>query len=317
MLRLQRYAPALALVVLACSANVGWEQKPRAAAASARPEAEEPPALPLASATPWPSGERSTRVEERQGDPLSMEPGERCVTYRRLPSLSYGLSTLVQDACIEIPNDATLEVHDGATLVIVATNGLRVGKNVRLNARGSGGHRGRRSAYANLRREIGSDAEIQALCVEHGNRCTCPTTSPEAILGQPGEAGSPGGNVRLFVGQLLLSDGLNGFVSDLSGGQGGPPGDSGTQECQRGEVRCSSPACSAGSTFGAPGPAGSLIVAIAGGATGVPIARLSARTTPSGALIVAEVGPSLLQRAVELDQEAMQKGWQRRAGRTL
>jgi hypothetical protein len=56
-------------------------------------------------------------------------------------------------------------------------------------------------------------------------------------------------------------------------------------------------------------------VAVAGGATTESLARLQARALPVGALTVVDVGASLEQRALELDQEARQKGWQRRAGR--
>jgi hypothetical protein len=296
-----------------CGASVGSEAQ--SGIASPPPATLETPPPPVPSTTPWSSGERSTRVEERQGDPLGMEPGAHCTEYRRLPSLSYAVSTLIQDSCLELPNDTTVEVRDGATLVIVATHGLLVGKNVRLDGRGAGGHRGRRSTFASVQREVGSDAEIQALCIAQGNRCTCSSDSRAEIQGRPGEAGAPGGSVRIIVGQLVLSDKLNGFASDLSGGQGGPPGDSGSQECRRGEIRCSSPPCSAGTTFGAPGPAGTLSLAVAAGASTESLARLQAHALPAGSLTVADVGASLEQRALELDQEARQKGWQRRAGR--
>lgn len=319
MLWSHRYAATIALGVLTptCSANIGSEQNPPAAVAAVPPVVARVPAVPaMTGATPWSSGERSTRVEERQGDPVSMLPGERCTAYRRLPGSSYAVSTVIQDACLEIPSDTIVEVRDGATLVIVATNSLKIGKDVQLNARGAGGHRGRRSPFANVERQVDSEAEIRALCIEHGNRCTCPAPLPEAIQGKSGEAGSPGGNVRIVAGQLLLTEKLNIFASDVSGGPGGPPGDSGTQECRRGEVRCSSPACSGGAVFGTPGPAGNLTVEIGSGMSATSIAQLKAHTTPASALIVADLGPSILERAVELDREAMQKGWQRRAGRT-
>lgn len=270
----------------------------------------------MARTTPWSSTERSTRVEERQGEPLTLEPGASCTSYRRLPSLDYALSTLIQDACLEIPSNTTVQVREGATLVIAATHSLRIGKNVQLDAKGAGGHRGRRSAFATVQREIASDAEIQALCVERGNQCACPSPALAAIQGSPGEPGEPGGRVRIIVGTLQLADKLNGFASDFSGGEGGPPGDSGSQECRRGQVRCSSPSCSAGATFGTPGQSGELVMAVAGGTSAASLARLSARTTPASALIMADVGPSIFQRVVELDQEARQRGWQRRAGRT-
>lgn len=306
----------LLLVCFGCSAKLGWEQRAPVTTSVATPAVANEASSVAAATTPWSSTERSTRVDERQGEPLHMNPGERCTSYRLLPSLSYSVSTLIQDACLDIPSGTSVDVRGGATLVIVATNGLRVGTGVKLNARGASGRRGARAPFANVRRDIDSDAEIKALCVDRGNQCTCPATSLEAIQGRPGQAGSPGGSLQLVAGELTLLDKLNGFASDVSGGAGGPPGDSGTQECRRGELRCSSPACSAGEAFGAPGLAGTLVLAVAGSTNAAGLARSSARAVPAGALTVTEVGPSLLERGAELDREAMQKGWQRLAGRT-
>lgn len=261
---------------------------------------------------------RTTWIEERQGEPVSMKPGARCQVYRQLPSLHFSANTLVQDACLEIPSGTTVEVRASTTLVIVATNGLRLGKDVTFNARGAGGRRGARAPFASVRREIETDAEIKALCVDRGNQCACPTPIPaslEAIRGRAGEAGSPGGSVHVIAAELTSPGKLTGFASDVSGGVGGPPGDSGTQECSRGEVRCSSPACSAGAGFGVPGSPGKVIVTIGGSAGAASIAWMSAHTTPVGALTAGELGSSFLQRAAELDDEAVQKGWQRRSGR--
>ena len=245
-----------------------------------------------------------------------MKPGARCKVYRQLPALNYATSTLVVDACLDIPSRTTVEVRDGATLVIVATNGLRLGSDIILNARGLGGRRGARAPFASVRREIDSDVEIKAVCVDRGNQCACPTTSLAAIQGQAGQAGSPGGSVHLFAAELLLTSKVAGVASDVSGGPGGPPGDSGTQECVRGEVRCSSPVCSAGVGFGLPGLPGKIVVSVPGETNAAAIAWMSAHTVPPGALTVADPVASLQKRAAELDDEAVQKGWQRRAGRT-
>jgi hypothetical protein len=42
---------------------------------------------------------------------------------------------------------------------------------------------------------------------------------------------------------------------------------------------------------------------------------MSAHTTPASALTIMDVGASLLKGTAEHDDEAVQKGWQRRAGR--
>jgi hypothetical protein len=170
---------AVAALAPACAANAGWEQRTPSA----------PPPLPstelhstvvpspAVSTDPWASMERSRLVDEMEGEPVRLQPGARCTVYRKLPSASYGVSTLVRDACLEIPSGTIIEVREGALLVVLATNGLRVGRGVRLNAKGASGRRGARAPFANVRREIATDAEIKALCVDDGNRCDCPTTS--------------------------------------------------------------------------------------------------------------------------------------------
>lgn len=119
----------------------------------------------------------------------------------------------------------------------------------------------------------------------------------------------------MFAGELVLTSRLARVTSDVSGGPGGPPGDSGVQECVRGEIRCSSQPCSSGVGFGASGPPGRIVVGIAGSAGALLTEWMSAHTTPASALTVVDPGASLLKRAAELDDEAVQKGWQRRAGR--
>lgn len=307
---------AFAVLVPNCGQNVVADQRePITPAVPMSPT--EPPLAPSATGvTPWPAIARSTLIEERQGQPVNMKEGVRCQVYRELPSLRYSENTLVQDACLAIPGGALVEVAGGVTLVIVATNGLRLGKDVTFDAKGASGRRGARAPFASIRRQIGTEAEINALCVDRGNQCECPTpamASLDAIRGRAGEQGSPGGSIHIVVGALVT---LTGFASDVSGGVGGPPGDSGTQECARGDVRCTSPACSAGAGFGPAGPPGKVVLSIGGVASAAATAWTIAHTTPSGALSVVEPGPSLLERAAELDNEAVQRGFQRRSGRT-
>lgn len=298
-----------------CSSSAPAPQRTPAALVEARTDAITPPSVAVVTSTPWRALERASRIEERQGTPLALEPGARCKSYRQLPALSYTASTLVQDACLEIPSRTTIEARDGATVVIVATHGLRLGNDVVLSAKGAGGRRGARAPFASTRREVGSDAEIRAVCVERGNQCACPSASAPMIQGQPGEPGASGGSIHLFAGELVLTSKLARVTSDVSGGPGGPPGDSGVQECARGEIRCSSQPCSTGVGFGASGPPGRIVVGISGSASAQVTAWMSAHTTPASALTVVDPGGSLLKRAVELDDEAVQKGWQRRAGR--
>lgn len=262
----------------------------------------------------------STWIEERQGEPVLMKLGERCRSYRQLPTLRFTASTLVQDACLELPSDTVVDVREGATLVIVATNGLRVGKNVSFNARGVGGRRGARAPFASIRRDIQTAAELERVCVERGNQCACPGPSDpgfDSIRGRAGEAGAAGGSIYVIAAELTSTSGSAGFSSDVSGGVGGPPGDSGTQVCARGDARCISPTCSADASFGKAGAAGQVLLTLGGNSAGKSVAWINEHTVPAGALTVVALESSLAQRGIELDANAVQQGWQRRAGRSL
>jgi hypothetical protein len=297
------------------------------------PAAEEPPAVepvatsapaapaPAASAAsgvPWTASAQTTQVPERRGKPLRLPSDARCKTFRNLPSLSYTVNTLVEDACLKIPNDAVIEVRNGATLAIVATSGLSIGKNVSFDAKGARGRRGDRAEYASIRYSPASDTEIHALCVEHGNRCACPSMDPSQrmIRGRPGASGLPGGNVRVIARELLAPSQLAGLTIDVSGGAGGPPGDSGTQECWRGTLRCSSPVCSAGAHSGAGGTEGRVFVALGGSVPPTAVANVKSAlgSRDAGGALLLGAGVTVADQLAALDAEAIQQGWQRRAG---
>jgi hypothetical protein len=110
---------------------------------------------------------------------------------------------------------------------------------------------------------------------------------------------------------------LAGFSTDVSGGVGGPPGDSGTQVCTRGDARCSSPACSANASFGQSGASGQVMLTLGGSSAAKSVAWIGEHTTPAGVLTVVALQASLAERGAELEANAVQQGWQRRAGRTL
>ena len=312
---------ALALTAQCCTpAYTSTEPANPAPAAAATPRAPAPSSVPapVAGGTPWRSDVLTTQVPELRGKPLTLQPGEHCKTFRNLPSLSYATNTLVEDACLRIPNDTVIEVRDGVTLAIVATSGLYVGKNVTFDAKGTRGRRGNRAAFASISYSPATDAEIQALCVDHGNRCACPNdeSSLATIRGQAGAGGSPGGTVRVIAGELFSPSKLAGFGLDVSGGSGGPPGDSGTLDCARGQLRCSSAVCSAGALSGPAGQPGGFFAALGGTVAVAAMERMAAALGPanSGNAVVAGPGTDLSPEAARLDAEAIQKGWQRSAG---
>ena len=273
---------------------------------------------PKASGASWASVPPPSEVSAVEGKPVLMARGAQCKAFRRLPASPYLKDTLILDACLEIPSNTTVQVHDGVTLAIVATNGLLLGRNVVFSASGSGGRRGARAQFASIPFNSSTDAEIQTLCVERGNQCACPDGGPSlpAIRGQSGGSGSAGGSVRLIAGELISPSKLSGFGVDVSGGVGGPPGESGTQECTRGSIRCSSPACAAGLTSGSPGVNGQLFVALGGTNGADSMRRMKAVTTPAdpASALFQDLGESLTERVTELNAEALQKGWQRRSG---
>ncbi|HEX2732019.1 MAG TPA: hypothetical protein VHM70_10445 [Polyangiaceae bacterium] len=311
---------ALCLLGLGCErAAAPAEHAPAPAPAAVPREVMVAPQPAASGATEaWGSAPRASLVPEMRGKPVAMNSGEPCKTYRSLPSLHYSDDTLVQDACLAIPNDTKIEVRAGATLAIVATNGLMLGRNVVFDAVGARGHRGGRAPFASLSFDANSDAEIRSLCLDHGNQCACPSdaSSLGAIRGHTGEAGSAGGSVRLIAGSLILPSKLTGLAIDVSGGMGGPAGESGTRRCVRGDLGCSSPVCSAGVLGGASGNAGNVSVVL-GQAPSMEVAKhLSGATIPSDAAapLIVESSSALLERTADLNRLALQEGWQRTAG---
>jgi len=297
----------------------------------ALPAEQSPPLVPIvtplyptpsppasqASGAPWRSDAPSSIVPELEGSPIAMAAGAHCKKFRRLPSVRYTVSTLVRDACIEIPNGATVAVLEGATLAIVATNGLLVGRNMTFAAKGSGGRRGDRADFASVPWTPSTDSEIRSVCVDHGDQCRCPSneSSLAPIRGHAGHSGSAGGSLSLIAGELLSPSKLSGFGIDVSGGAGGPPGDSGAEECVRGQVRCLSPACSAGVLAGVNGVNGDVFISLGGSKPDLAMDRMRTATVPAGVITTAVVdGTTTLADGAALVDRAIHEGWERRSG---
>lgn len=311
-------------------AGTNEETRPVAPAAALAVSASPAPLVttsPTLTAAPSPVGlawtvqARPARVPEFQGKPVTLPKGARCSVFRGLPSLTYTTSTLIKDACLRIPSGTTIEVRNGATLAVIATTALFIGKNVTFDAKGSRGRRGERAEFAEFSYVAATDAEIRTLCVEHGNRCPCPTDGDAvaAMRGQVGGDGTPGGSIHLIAGSLGSSSGLAGLRIDTSGGVGGPPGDSGARQCVRGDLHCSSEACSAGAASGATGSKGAVFFSIGGTVAVGARERLTAALgtpAPEDALALGP-GTDVAARVAELDALAIQQGWERRSGDEL
>lgn len=267
--------------------------------------------------TAWET-QAETRHPATSGIPKSMELGKHCETFRTLPILEYHRNTLIQDACLELPSNTTIVVQSGVTLGIVATNGLRIGRNVKFSARGLQGARGNRADFGTVTYTPETDAQIKAACIDDGNRCTCPvgTANATAILGHDGGNGSSGGSVRLVVGSLVSPAQLASLKFDVNGGRGGPPGESGRQNCVRGHTQCISSTCSAGASNGAQGVSGSVFIALAGSQREKQLQLFSAACSPSDAATFVPIGDNeLLQKEVSaLNDTAYRNDWDRRSG---
>ncbi len=322
---------AVALLAPACMhAVTNEEAHPVAPAAALAASASPAPPLTASSkltAAPSPVGvawnvqARPERVPEFQGKSVTLPKGVRCTVFRGLPSLTYTTSTLIKDACLRIPSGTTIEVHNGATLAIVATTELFIGKNVTFDGKGSRGRRGERAEFATFSYVAATDAEIQTLCVAHGNRCPCPTDGDAiaTMRGKAGGGGTPGGSVHLIAGSLGSPSGLAGLRIDTSGGLGGPPGDSATRQCERGELRCSSEVCSAGAASGATGPRGVVFLSMGGTVAAAARERVTAALgtlAPEDAIALGP-GTDVAAQVAELDALAIQQGWERRSGDEL
>ncbi len=255
-------------------------------------------------------------VAEVEGTRLVLAAGERCKKYRSLPGLQFAKDTLVKDACIELPDNAVIAVMDGATLAIVATNGLRIGRNVVFRAKGHSGNRGARGRFATVAYTPATDREIQALCSNGADACACP--SDEATLsvlrGQGGSNGSAGGSLRLLAAELVSPSNLTGFRVDVSGGDAGPPGESGVRECTRGSVSCASAACAGDVPIASAGADGRVVVSFSGEKGEAFADAVRAAVTPANVSSELARASTLVEQTATIDAEALQKGWQRRSG---
>lgn len=269
---------------------------------------------------PWLTQEAPRIGPTINGEPVAMAPGKHCLKFRTLPALEFHRNTLIRDACLEIPSNTTIILQSGLFLGIVATNGLRLGKNIKVSANGSQGMRGQRADFGSVNYTPNSDVEVQATCVDNGNRCSCPaggSLSAASLRGHAGGSGTPGGFVSLVIGELVSSGELVGLDIDVGGGRGGPPGESGKQVCRRGEVQCSSQPCSDGVTNGSSGAHGHVYVALGGSNAAKLLRIVSAATMPSNAITTIPITSkeALQAEATALSDKAYQNDWDQRSGR--
>jgi hypothetical protein len=159
---------------------------------------------------------------------------------------------------------------------------------------------------------------LLVVCVDNGNRCRCPAgdSNTKGIRGHRGANGSAGGFLRLVLGDLVSPGRLAGLGIDVNGGRGGPPGESGRQDCRRGSIQCSSNTCSDGTSNGTQGADGSVYVALAGAKSEEQLRLLGSATVPSDAVTAIPI-PSVAAMQTEvkaLQDKAYLNGWDRRSG---
>ncbi len=313
---LQTVSASLLLSLVACETNTPAEYPPEHSSVQ-DPAPAVSAALPSSTpGTGWASAAPDNVVTEIEGKPIVLGAGEHCKNYRRLPSLHFSKSALVKDACLELPDNTVIDVLDGATLAIVATSSLRIGKNVVFRAKGHSGNRGARSRFASVPYTPPSDLEIQAMCAENAAACACPSdeTTLSTLRAQAGSDGSAGGSVRLMAAELLSPTNLKDFAIDVSGGDPGPAGESGVRQCTRGAVSCASQACATGIRLATAGTDGRVTVAFGGVKSAALVRAARAAVTPTNGSTELAWDSTFAEQTSHIDAEALQKGWQRRSG---
>ena len=122
--------------------------------------------------------------------------------------------------------------------------------------------------------------------------------------------------MTLVIGALVSPGELSGLEIDVSGGRGGPPGESGRQDCKRGNIQCSSEICSDGTKSGQPGADGHVYVALGGAKSNKLLKAVGAATLPATAVTIVPIATSALLQTESraLNDLAYQNDWDRRSG---
>jgi hypothetical protein len=257
-----------------------------------------PPKQPAAQAT-----------RSKSGSPASEADTVLCPKFKKLHVVSVEKDTLVKGDCIEISDDTEVRVAGGKTLGIVASKVLRMGKGVRIVARGTDGDKGGKSAADVIVWNPGNDEQIRAACSQ-GCKCPREEDSRRRLRGGDGQPGSIGGSLVLIARNLQSV--FDGVVIDVSGGAGGSPGPSGRMDCQHSGIQCSSPACSDGTNSGKPGAAGKIMVLLGGEFAINQETLFASAIKPSREVLQFRLveDPSMFRdEAGRLDERASKDGW--------
>lgn len=170
-------------------------------------------------------------------DEPSSIPSQPCATFKKLPMTTFSKDTVVEDDCLEVPPSTKIRVEQGVHLIIIARKQLQLGNSATLDA--MGGTPTQKGPDAPITETVwkpsGGDEGEQVACVCRGTHCRpgwggpCRASEDPGLRGRKGLPGLAGGDVRIVARELIVG---NGVVVNISGGSGGPPGNSGRTRCE-------------------------------------------------------------------------------------
>lgn len=192
-----------------------------------------------------------------------------CTSWWKLSTRTAAQNLRVDHDCIEILSNTTLTIENGATLMIIASRGLIVGKNVRIVANGRSGEKGPKSRSTHTR--AGFD-NFNGNC-----RCVANADFPELRGGRGGPGGN-GGTVQILARNATIAPD---FALSVAGGTPGPEGDGGTVGCydKGGSGRESASNVCPGGGPGSPGKIGVVDLWPSGAGSELALAAMSKAVT--------------------------------------
>jgi hypothetical protein len=221
--------------------------------------------------------------------------------FKKLPLTSFAKNSVVEDDCLEIAG-TTITLQQGVNLILIAHSQLKLNNGTKISAKGTVGGAGENSktnAISWIPSKPDQDEKIHCACKDTNCRDGwghCSANGHSDLTGGRGKPGLPGGNVTIVAREIVLG----GTVGvDVSGGGGGPPGQSGHVDCKWNGLQCSSPAAGNGGT-GDPGLAGLANYKAGTTTAAASLSTLKAATTPTSSSQTQVVDTnSSLQKAID------------------
>ncbi|WP_338865843.1 hypothetical protein [Myxococcus stipitatus] len=163
-----------------------------------------------------------------EDDALDTESTKPCKTFYRLESLEISRSTRIDVGCLEIPDNAVIDVKNGAAFYVIATRGVKWGRSVSFKARGGMGAKGVDARSEETK--AGTDGNVwHSRQGPESTGCHCVDNKdwPELRAGKGGD-GAKGGVLRFVMRNVQY---VGGATLDAMGGDPGPQGRPGRLIC--------------------------------------------------------------------------------------